>query len=58
MTGYMKIIENARLRELISDPNKISWKATENTIFESTDLYAEPWAKREQDNRKYLSKWK
>ena len=27
-------------------------------IFESIDLYAERWAKREQDNLKYISKWK
>ena len=60
----MKIIENAKLRDLISkglrhrEPNKINWKATENMIFESIDLYAGRWAKREQDNLKYLSKWK
>ena len=62
----MKIwyIENAKLGDLISkglkyrEPNKINWKVTENMIFESTDIYAERWAKREQDNLKYLSKWK
>ena len=27
-------------------------------IFESINLYAERWAKREHDNLKYLSKWK
>ena len=27
-------------------------------IFESTDFYAERWAKRRKDNPRYLSKWK
>ena len=64
ITGDLKIIENAKLRELVSkgpkyrEPNKINWKVTENMIFESIDLYAERWAKREQDNLSYLSKWK
>ena len=64
ITGDLKIVENAKLRELVSkgtkcrEPNKINWKATENMIFESIDLYAEQWAKREQDNLKYLSNWK
>ena len=62
ITGDLKIIENAKLRELVSkgskyrEPNKINWKATENMIFESIDFYAERWAK--QDNLKYFSKWK
>ena len=64
ITGDLTIVENAKLRELVSkglkyrEPNKINWKATENMIFESTDLYAERWTKWEQDNLKYLSKWK
>ena len=65
ITGDLKIIENAKLRELVSkgpkyrEPNKINWKATKNMIIsESIDLYAERWAKREQDNLKYLSKGK
>ena len=64
ITGDLKTIENAKLRELVSkgpkyrEPNKINWKATENIIFESIDLYAERWKKWEQDNLKYLSKWK
>ena len=64
ITGYIKIIENAKLREFVSkepkyrEPNKINWKATENMIFKSIDLYAERCAKREQHNLKYLSKWK
>ena len=38
ITGDLKIIENAKLRELVSkgpkyrEPNKINWKATENMI--------------------------
>ena len=64
ITGDLKITENVKLRELVSnepkyrEPNKINWKATENMIFESIDLDAERWAKREQDNLRYLSKWK
>ena len=60
ITGDLKIAENAKLRELVSKgpkyrgPNRINWKATENMIFETIDLYAERWAKREQDNLKYL----
>ena len=62
ITGDLKIIENAKLRDLISkglkyrETNKMDWKATENMIFESIDLYAGRWAKKEQDNLKYLSK--
>ena len=62
ITGDLKLIGNAKLRELVSkgpryrEPNKINWKATESMIFESIDLYAERWAKRE--HLKYLSKWK
>ena len=56
--GDLKIIENAKLRELVSngpkyrESNKINWKATENMIFDSIYLYAERWAKRKQDNLK------
>ena len=38
ITGDLKIIENAKIRELVSkrpkyrEPNKINWKATENMI--------------------------
>ena len=56
ITGDLKIMprENAKLRKLVSkgpkyrEPNKINWKATENMIFKSTDLYAERWAKRDK----------
>ena len=47
ITGDLKIIENAKLRELVSkgpkyrEPNKINWKATDNMIFDPIDLYAE-----------------
>ena len=66
ITGDLKITEDGKLGELISrgpkykEPNKINKKkkATENIIFESINLYAERWAKREQDNIIYLSKWK
>ena len=58
------VMENVKLRELVSkgpkyrEPNKINWSATEKMLFESTDLYAEQWAKREQVNLRYLSEWK
>ena len=58
------VIENVKLRELVSkgpkyrEPNKINWSATDNMLFESIDLYAEQWAKREQLNLKYLSESK
>ena len=64
ITGNLKIIDNAKLRELVSkgpkyrELHKINWKAKENMIFESTDIYAERWTKRKQGNLKYLSKWK
>ena len=64
ITGDLEITEIAKLRKLVSkepryrEPNKVNWKATENMIFESIDLYAEQWAKREQDNLTYLSEWK
>ena len=62
ITEDLKSIENAKPRERVSkgpkyrEPNKIIWKATENMIFKSIDLYAEQWTKWEQDNIKYLSK--
>ena len=55
------VIESVKLRELVSrgpkyrEPNKINWSATEKMLFESIDLHAEWWAKREQVNLKYLS---
>ena len=64
ITGDLTVIENAKLRELVSkgpkyrEPNKINWKATEKMIHESIDLYAGRWAHREQANLKYLSEWK
>ena len=60
ITGNLKIIVNDKLRKLVSkgpkyrEPNKINWKATENIIFESIDLYADRWAKWEQNNLNYL----
>ena len=64
ITGHLMVIENMKLRELVSkgskyrEPNKISWSATGKMLFESIDLYAEWWAKREQVILKYLSEWK
>ena len=62
--GNLKIMENAKLRGLFSkgpkyrEPNKINWKSTENMIFESIDLNAEQWTKREQINLKSVFTWK
>ena len=35
-----------------------NWKATERMLFESIDLYAKHWSKREQVDLKYISEWK
>ena len=64
ITGDLRIIENARLRELVAkgpkyrEPNRVNWKATETLFLESIDLYAKRWSKREQVDLKYLSEWK
>ena len=64
ITGDLRVIENARLRELVAkgpkyrEPNKVNWKATETMFLESTDLYAKYWSKRKQVDLKYLSEWK
>ena len=61
MTGDLRVIENAKLRELLAKrskykgPNRVAWKATETMFFESIDLYAKHWSKREQVDPKYLS---
>ena len=58
------VIENANLRDFVSkgpkyrEPNKTNWNATGKVLFESIDLYAEQWAKREQVTLKHLSEWK
>ena len=47
ITGDLRVIENAKLRELVAEgpkyrePNKVNWKATETMFMESIDLYAE-----------------
>ena len=64
ITRDRKVIENARLRELVAkgpkyrEPNRVNWKATETMFLESIDLYARNWSKREQVDLKYLSEWK
>ena len=64
ITGDLRVIENARLRELVAkgpkyrEPNRINWKAAETMFLESIDLYAKNWSKREQVDLKYLSEWK
>ena len=64
ITGDVKVIENAKLRELIAkgakcrQPNRVNWKATETMFLESIDLYVKNQSKREQVQLKYLSEWK
>ena len=64
ITGDLRVIENAKLRELVAkgpkyrEPNTVDWTATETMFLESTDLYAKNWFKREQVELKYLSEWK
>ena len=64
ITGDLRVIENAKLRELVvkgtnyKEPNRVNWKATETMFLESIDLYAKSWSKREQVELKYLSEWK
>ena len=63
ITGDLRVIENARLRELVAkgpkyrEPNRVNCKAIE-TMLESIELYAKYWSKREQVEFKYLSEWK
>ena len=64
ITGDLRVIENARLRELVAEgpkyrePNRVNWKARETMFLESIDLYAKNWSKREQVDLKYLSELK
>ena len=61
ITGDLRVIENAKLRELVGkgpkyrEPNRVNWKATETMFLKSIDLYAKNWSKREQVELKYLS---
>ena len=64
ITEDLRVIENAKLRELVTEgpkyrePNRINWKATETMFLETTDFYAKDWSKREQVKLKYLSEGK
>ena len=64
ITGDLRVIENAKLRELVAkgpkyrEPNRVNWKAKETMFLESIDLYAKNWSKREQVELKYLSESK
>ena len=64
ITGDLRVIENAKLRELVAkgpkyrEPNRVNWKATETMFLESIDLYAKDWSKREQVELKYPSEQK
>ena len=46
ITGDLRVIENARLRELVAkgpkyrEPNRVNWEATETMFLESIDIYA------------------
>ena len=46
ITGDLRVIENAKLRELVAkgpkyrEPDRVNWKATETMFLESIDLYA------------------
>ena len=61
ITGDLRVIENAKLRELVAKGPKYrkpnNWKATETMFLESIDLHAKNWSKREQVELKYLSEW-
>ena len=42
ITGDLRVIENARLRELVPkyrEPNRVNWKVTETMLLESIHLY-------------------
>ena len=64
ITGDLRVMENAKLRELVAkgpkyrEPNRANCKATETMFLESIDLYANSWSKREQADLKYLFQWK
>ena len=56
ITGDVRVIENAKLRELVAkgpkyrEPNRVNWKATETMFLESIDLYAKNWSKENKWN--------
>ena len=49
--GNLRVIENAKLRELVAkgpkyrEPNRVNWKAIETMFVESIDLHAKNWSK-------------
>ena len=63
ITGDLRVIENAKLRELVAkgpkyrEPNGVNWKGTKTMFLESIDLCAKNWSKRKQVDLKYLSEW-
>ena len=60
VTGDLKVIENAKLRELVAkgpkhrESNRVNWKATETMFLESIDLYAKDWSKRKQLKLRFI----
>ena len=62
--GALKVIENAKLRELVAkgpkyrEPNRINWKATETMALESIYPYAKKLVQKKIRKLKYLSEWK
>ena len=56
ITGDLRVIENAKMRELVGkgpkyrEPNRVNWKATETMFLESIDLYAKNCSKRDKWN--------
>ena len=64
ITGDLRVIENAKLKELVAkrpkykERDRVNCKATKTMFLESIDLYAKNWSKREQVELKYLSEWK
>ena len=64
ITGYLMVIENFKLGELVAEgpryreSNTINRKSTETMVLDSINLFTEKWSKREQVDLKYLSEWK
>ena len=56
ITGDRRVIDNAKLRELVAkgskyrEPNRVNWKATETMFLESTDLCAKSGPKENKWN--------
>ncbi len=64
ITGDLTIIDNHKLKDLIlkgpkyREPTKVNWVKNKSMIFDSVDLYAKKWAKREREDLSLLSLWK